>query len=66
LFMYLAMKLSKFQNYIIEKRITDYEKKKSIVLDATKKAYTKWDTIYVCVVAMVFGGINLLVVNFIV
>ncbi|MBE5884790.1 MAG: hypothetical protein E7284_00075 [Lachnospiraceae bacterium] len=63
--MYLATKLSKFQNYIIEKRVMDYEKKKSIVLDATKKVHTKWVVTYICTVLMVIVGILLLVFNFV-
>ena len=66
LFMYLAAKLSRFQNYIIEKRIIDYDSKKSIVLDATKKEHTKWIVIYVCEAVLVIGGVILLVFNFIV
>lgn len=64
LFMYLAMKLSRFQNYIIEKRIIDYDNKKSIVLDATKKEHIKWDVIYVCEAVLIIGGAVLLVFNF--
>lgn len=63
--MYLAAKLSKFQNYIIEKRITDYENKKSVVLDATKNENGKWVTTYVCTVIMVVLGAFLLVFNFV-
>ncbi len=64
--MYLAAKLSKFQNYIIEKRIIDYENKKSIVLDATNKMHTKCVITYICTVVMVIGGTILLVFNFVV
>lgn len=66
LFMYLATKLSRFQNYIIEKRISDYDSKKSIVLDATKKEHIKWIVIYVCEAVLVIGGVVLLVFSFIV
>ena len=66
LFMYLATKLNRFQNYIIEKRIIDYDNKKSIVLDATEKEYAKWVVSYICVAVMVIGGMILLVFNFIV
>lgn len=63
--MYLAAKLSKFQNYIIGKHITDYEDKKSIVLDATKKNYKKWVAIYSITALMFVIGIVLLVFNFV-
>ncbi len=63
--MYLAAKLSKFQNYIIEKRIIDYESKKSIVLDATKKMHTKWALTYICTIIMIVGGTTLLVFSFV-
>ena len=66
LFMYLAAKLSRFQNYIIEKRIIGYDNKKSIVLDATEKEHTKWVVSYICVSIMLICGIILLVFNFIV
>ena len=62
--MFLAAKLSKFQNYIIEKNITDYERKKSIVLDATKDKKAKWVIAYLCTVIMVVVGTGLLVINF--
>ena len=63
--MYLAAKLSRFQNYIIEKHITEYESKKSIVLDATKDKGTKWITVYICTALMVIDGVSLLVFKFI-
>lgn len=63
--MYLAAKLSRFQNYIIEKHIADYESKKSIVLDATKDKETKWIIVYICTALMVIVGVSLLVFNFI-
>ena len=63
--MYLAAKLSRFQNYIIEKHITEYESKKSIVLDATKDKGSEWIIVYICTALMVIVGVSLLVFNFI-
>lgn len=63
--MYLAAKLSGFQNYIIEKHIMDYENKKSIVLDATKDKQIKWIMIYFSTVLIFMAGVVLLVFNFI-
>mgnify|MGYP001436650578 CR=1 FL=1 len=63
--MYLAVKLSKFQNYIIEKRIIDYENKKSIVLDATNKMHSKYVITYICTIVTVICGTSLLVFNFV-
>lgn len=63
--MYLAAKLTGFQNFIIKKNITDYESKKSIVLDATKDKNAKWVIIYSCTALMVIIGVFLLVFNFI-
>ena len=63
--MYLAAKLSRFQNYIIEKHIMDYENKKGIVLDATRSNPTKWMITYVCTAIMVIAGVILLVFNFV-
>lgn len=63
--MYLAAKLSRFQNYIIEKHITVYESKQSIVLDATKDNGTKWMIVYFFTALMVIAGVSLLVFNFI-
>lgn len=63
--MYLAAKLSRFQNYIIEKHITEYENKREIVLDAAKDNKTKWIITYACTVCMVIVGAILLVFNFI-
>ncbi len=65
LFMYLATKLSRFQNYIIEKHIFDYNSKKNIVLDATKQEDTRWVIIYICGAVMVISGIAFLILNFI-
>lgn len=62
--MHLAAKISKFQNYIIEKRIIDYESKQAIVIDATKQAYIKWIVLYACIFLMSFSGIILLAFNF--
>lgn len=62
--MYLSAKLSKFQNYIIEKRVIGYENKKSIVLDATKEKHAKWVLTYICTVVMIISGTILLVFNF--
>lgn len=64
--MYFAAKLSRFQNYIIEKRIINYSKKREIVLEATQNAYVKWIIIYIVqIIAFVFG-IILLILNFII
>lgn len=65
LFMYLAAKLSRFQKYIYDMGIADYEKKKSIAFDATKSQKTKWIIIYVDIVLSILIGVGLLVVNFV-
>ncbi|MCM1286887.1 MAG: hypothetical protein NC240_01155 [Clostridium sp.] len=64
--MYFAAKLSKFQNYIIEKHVIDYGKKREIVLEATKNAYVKWTLIYIVQIVVFIFGIILLVLNYII
>lgn len=64
--MFVSAKLTRFQNYIIEKRITDFEMKKNIVLDATKGSRVNWTITYICTVLFFSSGIIFLVFNFIV
>lgn len=63
--MYLAAKLSRFQNYIIDKHITNYTGKVNIILEATKKEKNKWVIIYICFVILVIIGIGLIALNFV-
>ncbi len=64
--MYISVKLSTFQNYIIEKRISDYEAKKIIVLDATKAIHLKWVIIYIITMFFSICGVLFLVFDFVV
>jgi hypothetical protein len=65
LFMYIAAKISKFQNYIIEKRVIEHSKKHDIIIDATKNNRVKWVIIFALIVFIIIVGAVLLVMNFI-
>ena len=62
--MYLAVSISRFQNYIIEKRIVDYDKRKGIVLDATRNELYKWVIMFLITIFAIWIGIGLLGMNF--
>lgn len=63
--MYLAAKISRFQSYIIDKHIVNYEGKVGIVLDATQANKSKWVLIYFCFAFLIIIGSGLLVFNFV-
>lgn len=63
--MYLAAKLSRFQSYIIDKHIVNYEEKIGIILEATQVNKSKWILIYFCSVLLTIIGSGLLAFNFV-
>lgn len=63
--MYLAAKISRFQSYIIDKHIVDYEKKIEIILEATQNNKSKWILIYFCFALLIIIGSGLLTFNFV-
>ncbi len=65
LFMYLSAKLSRFQSYIIDKHIADYEGKVGIILEATQTNKNKWILIYFCSALLIISGGGLLTFNFV-
>lgn len=63
--MYLTAKLSRFQSYIIDKHIVDYEGKVGIILEATQTNKGKWILIYFCFSLLIIIGSGLLTFNFV-
>lgn len=63
--MYLAAKLSRFQSYIIDKNIVNYEEKIGIILEATQVNKSKWILIYFCSALLTIIGSGLLAFNFV-
>ena len=63
--MCFAARLSRFQSYIIDKRIVDYEGKIDIILEATQNNKNKWILIFSCFALLIIIGIGLLAFNFI-
>lgn len=63
--MYLAANLSRFQSYIIDKRIVDYDGKVGIIVEATQTNKSKWILVYSCSAFLIFTGSGLLAFNFV-
>jgi len=63
---YLATRLSGFQNYIIQKCIIDYSKKRKIAVEATQSEYVKLTLIYILLLIMFIFGVALLILNFVI
>lgn len=62
-FMFIAYKISRFQEYIIDKHIIEYKEKESIVLDAIEGKRLKWIMLYLTVVILVLLAMITLILN---
>lgn len=61
---YLATKMSSFQNYIYEKHITQSAERKKIIEDLTNNTYKTWFWAYVLFIFSTLGGFVLLFFNY--
>lgn len=61
---YLATKMSSFQNYIYEKHKTQSTERKKIIEDLTNNKYKTWFWAYVLFIFSTLGGFVLLFFNY--
>lgn len=65
LFIYIATKISFYQNYIISKHIMDSNEKVKIIMDFELKNANKWFIIFIFLIINTIGGCAFLLVNYI-
>ena len=61
---YLAYKMSGFQNYIKGKQILDSDEQKAIVKDVTSTEYKRFSISYISLIISVLSGTVLLIINY--
>ncbi len=65
LFIYIATKISSYQNYIISKQIIASNEKVKIIMDFEVKNAVKWFFTFISLIITTLGGCALLLVNYI-
>lgn len=61
--MFLAVKITKYQDYFISKQIRDTVEKRKIVIDITKSNYVKWTLAYIVLITSLILGLCLVSIN---
>jgi len=61
--MFLAVKITKYQDYFISKQIRDTVEKRKIVIDITKSSYVKWTLAYIVLITSLILGLCLVSIN---
>lgn len=61
--MFLAAKITRYQEYFIIKQIRDTSMKREIVLDITQSNYIKWTWVYIALIMSLFFSVCLISIN---
>lgn len=61
--MFLAAKITRYQEYFIIKQIRDTSTKREIVLDITQSNYIKWTLVYIALTISLFFSVCLISIN---